>query len=123
MKTLVPAPPLRARHKNRPHCGLPRVAPTLTQPEAEVIARSLKALGDPTRLQMLDLLVQQTASLCECDFAPLFAQHQPTISYHLRVLRESGLVDTEKQGIWCHYWATALGRVALGASLTLLGKE
>ena len=70
------------------------------------LADTLKALGDPTRLRMLDLLAQQPEPLCVCDITPQFAQNQPTISHHLRILREAGLIETEKRGIWAYYWAT-----------------
>ena len=89
----------------------------------EVFARVLKVLGDPTRVQMLDLPVQRTGSLCECDLIPLFSQHQPTISHHLQVLRGAGLVATEEQGIWVHVWATEQGRAVLSAARVLSTTE
>jgi ArsR family transcriptional regulator len=69
----------------------------------------LKALADPTRLGLLDLLAQQTTPLCVCDITPRFAQNQPTISHHLKLLRAAGLIDCEKRGVWAFYWATAAG--------------
>jgi len=62
---------------------------------------------------MLDMLVQNGAPLCVCDLTPQFAQNQPTISHHLKVLREAGLIVSEKQGIWAYYGATEEGRQAL----------
>jgi ArsR family transcriptional regulator len=59
---------------------------------------------------MLDLLVQQEVPLCVCDITPQFEQNQPTISHHLRILREAGLIGTDKRGIWAYYWATDMGR-------------
>jgi ArsR family transcriptional regulator len=92
-----------------------RLAPT----RAATLADRLRALADPTRLRMLDLLVQQAGPLCVCDITAQFAQHQPTISHHLRLLREAGLVDCEKRGVWAYYWATAAGREHLAIIATL----
>jgi ArsR family transcriptional regulator, arsenate/arsenite/antimonite-responsive transcriptional repressor len=77
------------------------------------LADQLKAIADPTRLRILDLLVQQSEPICVCDITPLFDQLQPTISHHLRLLREAGLIDTEKWGLWAYYWATPAGRTTL----------
>ena len=94
-------------------------APSLSVERTTTLAERLKAVADPTRLQMLDLLVQQPEPLCVCDITSQFAQHQPTISHHLRVLREAGLIETEKRGIWAYYWATDMGRSSLSAIAAL----
>jgi len=88
----------------------------MTQSRTTRVADQLKALGDPTRLAIMDLLTQQDDPLCVCDITPRFPQNQPTISHHLRLLREAGLIDTEKQGVWSYYWATDLGRSCLAAA-------
>jgi ArsR family transcriptional regulator len=64
---------------------------------------------------MLDLLAQQAEPMCVCDMTERFEQNQPTISHHLRLLREAGLIDTEKRGIWSFFWATDRGRSCLAA--------
>ncbi len=64
---------------------------------------------------MLDLLAQQRAPLCVCEINEHFAQRQPTISHHLRILREAGLIDCEKRGVWAYYWATKDGSEWLSA--------
>jgi len=69
---------------------------------------------------MLDLLVQQSEPLCVCDMTAQFPQNQPTISHHLRLLREAGLIGTEKRGIWAYYWATEVGRRTLAAVQSLV---
>jgi ArsR family transcriptional regulator len=69
---------------------------------------------------MLDLLVQQSAPLCVCEITDQFAQQQPTISHHLRLLREAGLINIEKRGTWSYYWATDEGRRALAAAKSLM---
>jgi DNA-binding transcriptional ArsR family regulator len=90
-------------------------APTLAPAQTDALAERLKALADPTRLRMLDLLAQQSAPLCVCEINEHFAQRQPTISHHLRILREAGLIDCEKRGVWAYYWATEMGAVWLSA--------
>lgn len=89
------------------------VEPSLTQGRTTKLAKQLKAVGDATRLGILDLLVQQSEPICVCDITPLFDQLQPTISHHLRLLREAGLIDTEKRGLWAYYWATPEGMATL----------
>jgi len=96
-----------------------RIAPA----RAARLAEQLKALADPTRLRMLDLLAQQTGPVCVCDITARFDQQQPTISHHLRILREAGLVDCEKRGVWAYYWATPLGRHHLGMVETLAAPQ
>jgi ArsR family transcriptional regulator len=85
----------------------------MSQARTAHLADQLKAVADPTRLRMLDLLVQQGQPCCVCDLTPQFPQNQPTVSHHLRLLREAGLIDTEKRGIWSYYWATDTGRRTL----------
>jgi ArsR family transcriptional regulator len=107
-----------ARHKNEPCCA-PTQPPSLNQGRTVALAHRLKAVGDPTRLRMLDLLVQQGEPLCVCDITDQFAQNQPTISHHLRILREAALVDCERRGIWAYYWATSEGRKTLSTVAAL----
>jgi ArsR family transcriptional regulator len=89
----------------------PRTAarPTLAPARSAALAERLKALADPTRLRMLDLLARHGVPLCVCEITDQFSQHQPTISHHLRILRRAGLIDGEKRGTWSYYWATESG--------------
>ena len=118
METSTLTRPLPVRHKNEPCCE-PIAAPSLRPAQTTRLADRLKALGDPTRLRLLDLLAQQQAPLCVCDLTDQFPQNQPTISHHLKLLREAGLIATEKQGIWAYYWATDEGRKTLAAVAAL----
>ncbi len=118
MDTLTLTRPLPVRHKNDSCCA-PVAAPSLTQQQTDALAARLKALGDPTRLRMLDLLARQAEPLCVCDLTPQFSQNQPTISHHLKLLREAGLIAVEKQGIWAYYGATEDGRRSLSAVTSL----
>jgi len=81
-------------------CGLPVV---LEQGWAEERARLLKALADPTRLGMLAALRSASEPVCICDFTAALELTQPTISHHMARLREAGLVEFEKRGIWVYY--------------------
>ncbi len=114
MDTSTLTQPLPVRHKNEPCCA-PVAAPSLSQGQTEGLAARLKALGDDTRLRMLDILVQQAEPLCVCDITDQFTQNQPTISHHLKLLREAGLIASEKQGTWAYCRATAEGRRSLAA--------
>ena len=82
----------------------------LGEDEAARHATVLKALADPHRLRMLALIAAQPANapLCACDVEAGFELSQPTISHHLRVLREAGLITVTKRGLW-HYYAPAAG--------------
>lgn len=75
-------------------------------------------LADPTRLRMLDLLAKQSDPMCVRDITAHFEQNQPTISHHLRMLREAGLIDNEKRGARSFFWSTDQGRSCLSALQT-----
>ena len=119
MDTRTVVRPLPLRHKNEPCCVEVR-EPALSVGETTTMAEKLKALADSTRLRMLDVFIQQAEPLCVCDVTGLFSQNQPTISHHLRLLRQAGFVETEKRGIWAYYWATEAGRQAFQAVTALL---
>jgi ArsR family transcriptional regulator, arsenate/arsenite/antimonite-responsive transcriptional repressor len=91
----------------------------MTEAQTRRLADQLKAVADRTRLRILDLMAQQVDPICVCDLTPQFPQNQPTISHHLRLLREARLIAMEKRGIWSYYWATDAGRRALSAIHTL----
>lgn len=126
MDTTTPSrsPLVSAADPAEPCCDGPAVSPdlevSLDAPQALVLAERLKALADPTRLRMLDLLAGQPQPLCVCDITTQFAQHQPTISHHLRILRQAGLIDGEKRGVWSYYWATAEGKRCVSLARALL---
>lgn len=62
-----------------------------------------KALGDPVRLRLLSMIASQPGEVCVCELTPAFELSQPTISHHLKVLREAGLVDCDRRGTWVYY--------------------
>ena len=77
----------------------------LTESAAADLARGFKALGDPVRLRLLSLIAARAgAEVCVCDLTDAFDVKGPTISHHLKVLREAGLIDCERRGTWVYYW-------------------
>ncbi len=90
---------------NNPPVGIaPKFVPTLTEEDAVVQARLLKALADPTRLRILSLLSRHEGEVCVFEIVESFTLEQPTISHHLRILRDAGLVDCRKKGLWAYYY-------------------
>jgi ArsR family transcriptional regulator len=86
----------------------------VVHPDMEGVARRAKvlaAISDPTRLGIVEMLAAMDDSLCVCEIVSEFSLGQPTISHHLKVLRESGLVKWEKRGLWVYY---SLNREAMG---------
>jgi ArsR family transcriptional regulator, arsenate/arsenite/antimonite-responsive transcriptional repressor len=95
--------PKRKRATGEPCCG-PVVHPEIRPDQAERLAAVAKAIGDPIRLQLVDVLRRHAGRVCVCELTPLFDVSQPTVSHHLRVLREAGLVDSERRGLWAYYY-------------------
>jgi ArsR family transcriptional regulator len=85
-------------------CCEPIVYPDTQKAEAERMAVVAKALGDPIRLQLVDVLRKHAGKVCVCELTPLFDVGQPTVSHHLKVLREAGIVDSERRGLWAYYY-------------------
>lgn len=71
--------------------------------EAKDLAAMLKALAHPVRLQIVDLLQRQAGQVCVCDIEANFDLAQPTISHHLKVLRQAGILAGEQRGVWIYY--------------------
>src|SRR5713226_4832482 len=80
-------------------CGLPDV----DEDWAQQTSTLMKALSDPTRLTMIASLWKAKAPICICDFTAGFELSQPTLSHHMSKLKEAGLVESEKRGIWIYY--------------------
>ena len=68
------------------------------------MAEVAKALGDPIRLQLVDVLRKHAGKVCVCELVPLFDISQPTLSHHLKKLRDAGIVDSERKGLWAYYY-------------------
>ena len=95
--------PKQKRSAGEPCCQ-PVVYPDVERVEAERMAAIAKALGDPIRLQLVDVLRKHAGKVCVCELVPLFDVSQPTLSHHLKVLREAGIVDSERRGLWAYYY-------------------
>jgi ArsR family transcriptional regulator len=85
-------------------CCEPVVYPDVDRAAAEAMGRVAKALSDPIRLQLVDVLRKHAGKVCVCELVPLFDIGQSTLSHHLKVLRDAGLVDSERQGLWAYYY-------------------
>ena len=84
-------------------CCRPAAVAPLPVREQDSLVATFKALADPTRLELLRLVAAQAAPVCVCDLVDRFELSQPTISHHLRVLREAGLLEMSKVGVWAFY--------------------
>jgi ArsR family transcriptional regulator len=94
-------------------CCTPLGVEAMSAEQAEVITGLLKALADPIRLRLMSMIAA-TDEACVCDLTAPFDVSQPTISHHLKVLREAGLVDSERRGTWVWYRARREALDAVG---------
>ena len=92
------------------------VYPDVDREQATRMAEVAKALGDPVRIQLIDVLRKHAGKVCVCELVPLFDLSQPTVSHHLKVLRQAGLVGSERQGLWAYYYVIpdALAELSAG---------
>jgi ArsR family transcriptional regulator, arsenate/arsenite/antimonite-responsive transcriptional repressor len=88
-------------------CCEPVAYPDIERAQAERMAAVAKALGDPIRMQLVDVLRRHAGEVCVCELVPLFDLSQPTVSHHLKVLREAGIVGSERRGLWAYYYVNA----------------
>lgn len=99
-------------------CCPPLTQAPIPATEATELATAFKAIGDPVRLQLLSMIASHAGGeVCVCDLTPAFDLTGPTISHHLRVLREAGLIDHQRRGTWVYYWVIPAKLAALSALL------
>ena len=106
-----------------PAASEPRCCESAPRPEPArfaSLADRFRALADPTRLAILARLTSAGRSVCACELGEGFTQGQPTISHHLRVLREAGLVRAQRRGTWIHYEVDADAMAGFEAALGAL---
>jgi ArsR family transcriptional regulator len=97
-------------------CCAPLSAQPLSVEQAEQVAPLLKALADPVRLRLMSLVASHPGGeICVCDLGESFDLSQPTISHHMKVLHDAGLVDREKRGVWVYYRARSQALISLSA--------
>jgi ArsR family transcriptional regulator, arsenate/arsenite/antimonite-responsive transcriptional repressor len=86
-------------------CAIPLVREPIDDSAATALARVFKALGDPVRLRLVSLIgAHEGGEVCVCELTEAFDLSQPTISHHLKVLREAGIIDSQRRGTWVYYW-------------------
>ncbi|HEY3958150.1 MAG TPA: metalloregulator ArsR/SmtB family transcription factor [Streptosporangiaceae bacterium] len=97
-------------------CCAPLSQGPLSLEQAEQVAPLLKALADPVRLRLMSLVASRPGGeACVCDLTAGFDLSQPTISHHLKVLHEEGLLDRDKRGVWVYYKVRSQAMASLGA--------
>jgi len=99
-------------------CG-PLAAPTLSAAEAGSTAALFKALGDPARVRIVNLLASRRREVCACEFEPALGLSQPTVSHHLKKLTDVGLLDREQRGKWAYFSINAEAAARLAGLVDL----
>ena len=99
-------------------CCDPVAYPDIGREQAERMAEVAKALGDSVRMQLVDVLRKHAGKVCVCELVPLFDLSQPTVSHHLKVLREAGIVGSERDGLWAYYYVNPEALEELSAWLS-----
>lgn len=101
-------------------CCAPIAATSMTQEEAEATAQLFRALADPARIRIVNLLLSQDGEVCACDLSPATGLGQSTVSHHLKKLLEAGLLRRVERGTWAYYSVdeAALGRLRDVADIT-----
>jgi ArsR family transcriptional regulator len=94
----------KTKSPNGRPCCEPVVYPDIERAHAERMADVAKALGDPVRMQLVDVLRKHAGKVCVCELVPLFDLSQPTVSHHLKKLRDAGIVGSERRGLWAYYY-------------------
>lgn len=118
-RTLM-VPKVREERRRGDRCCAPGARPVVRTAEAERLTADLATLAHPIRLQLLDVLLRNEGRVCVCDLEAAVPVKQPTVSHHLRLLREAGLVTGERDGLWAYYrvrrdaLAALRGRIASG---------
>jgi len=104
-------------------CSTPLVGEPISESTAAGLAQVFKALADPVRLRLVSLIgAHQGGEVCVCELTTAFALTQPTISHHLKILREAGIIDCERRGTWVYYWLVPAALERMAALLTAPGR-
>jgi ArsR family transcriptional regulator len=101
-------------------CSIPLVREPLGETAAVGLAQVFRALGDPVRLRLVSLIgAHEGGEVCVCDLTTAFDLSQPTISHHLKVLREAGIIASERRGTWVYYRLVPAALERMAALLTV----
>jgi len=115
--TPVAGPPADAAE-----CSIPLVREPIGEGASAALAQVFKALGDPVRLRLLSLIgAHQGGEVCVCELTSAFNLAQPTISHHLKVLREAGIITSERRGTWVYYRVVPAALERMAALLSVPG--
>jgi ArsR family transcriptional regulator, arsenate/arsenite/antimonite-responsive transcriptional repressor len=114
MKTLPELTPRRLGDR----CCTRDARPAFTAKQAEQLTTDLEILAHPVRLQILSVLVRNEGNVCVCDLEAAVPVKQPTVSHHLKLLRQAGLIDSERQGLWAYYYVKRDALAALRARIS-----
>src|SRR6266511_1441856 len=109
--------PKQKRPAGEPCCE-PVVYPDVERRQAERMAQAAKALGDPIRLQLVDVLRKHAGKVCVCELVPLFDLSQPTASHHLKGLRDADVDGSERRGLCAYYYVNPKSLKELSAWLS-----
>ena len=116
----VPRSKVPADRRRGERCCVPSAKPAVRTADAGRLTADLEILAHPVRLQLLDVLLRNEGRVCVCDLDAAVPVKQPTVSHHLKLLREAGLVSSEKHGVWVYYrvrrdaLAALRGRIVAG---------
>ena len=102
-------------------CCRPLAAPSLSAEDAEDTAQLFKALGDPARVRIVNLLATSGEAVCVCELTEPLGLTQPTVSHHLKKLTEAGLLAREQRGVWAYYTIDPEAAARLAALADLKG--
>ncbi len=102
-------------------CCAPLAEPTLSDEQAAATAELFKALGDPARVRLVNLIAANGGAVCMCDLIEPLGLAQPTVSHHMRKLVESGLVEREQRGKWAYFTLNRDAVATLAAVADLKG--
>lgn len=105
-------------------CCAPLAREPMTADQAEQVSGLLKAIADPVRLRLMSMILShQGGEACVCDLNDAFDLSQPTISHHLKVLHQAGLLDREKRGTWVYYKAKPEALSAMNTLFATAGRQ
>jgi ArsR family transcriptional regulator len=102
-------------------CCAPLASAELDEGEAAATAELFKALADPARVRIVNMLARSDGSVCACEFEPALGLAQPTVSHHLRKLTDAGLIEREQRGKWAYFSLNRDAAVKLAAVADLKG--
>ena len=100
-------------------CCAPLAAPVLSAEEAEATAALFRALGDPSRVRIVNVLATARQPVCACELIQPLGLGQPTVSHHLKKLLDAGLVEREQRGRWAYYSIDSEAAAKLGSLVDL----